>query len=134
MKNHITMGQALKEWMDAHKPRDMSAADYALIQIKETIERENKHHTATISQLEDEHRDRLTALQAEEQLLLNQKSRDLSLVRRFWSEFRQAFPKVQKRPEPWKGLMEVHVWWTEKGIGITYGGLYDIWTEMEAPQ
>lgn len=130
-KQH-NIGKALQEWVEAHKPRDMSAADYRLLEISNVVDRENDKTNHIIKTLRDDLGERLAALEAERKILLQQRANDISMLRKFWPEFRKAYPNCKFRPETWKGDMEPHPWWENKGIGITYGGLYDIFDEMEA--
>lgn len=130
-RTKIPMGVALREYMEAHKPRDISAADYALQKLLEQKDRKIRRITERDATLHEQDQDEIAEIEAEITLLQNQKASDHRAIQKMWPMFRATKKQMIRPPETWKGDMDVHRWWGEQGVDMTYDTVYRVWDEME---
>ena len=134
INKQVKIGRALEEWINATKPRDMSAAEFHIKYLEEKKDREISQHKIMIDEIQLEHEDVIKDLQKKKDILLQQKAKDLNLIRKQWPEFREAYPKVKTKPIGWGGDNTIEPWWGDQGIQLTYGDIHELWDEMEGDE
>jgi len=136
----ITIPKALEDYVRATKPRDVSAAEYRIGQVmkerqmlKEDYDDDVKLYMKSRTR-EFEEKDK--ELQDEMNMLLTQKSDDMTALVEAWRGWRVAFPKIE-RPNPrWSdvgepGNHEKIEFFEKKGFSVTWLDIPELWKRFE---
>lgn len=124
-------GDALKEWMYAKIPKNMSIEEYLVQFHQKEIDSLEIERKLAYQEIDKKYDDRIDEIRRKMELVKIQRNSDSLRLKELWPQWREAFPKIKEPNKFWKDSDETVGWWVRMGYPLYYRDIYRLWPEME---